>query len=376
MTDRTLNLLAVGDLIPGPDADIAFSLTESVLKQGDLVVGQLEVPHTEVEPENVALGAIPIASGNSISSLRSLVSAGFDVLTFAGNHLMDAGPAGIEETIAWLKQQGIGVLGAGMNINEARRSLIVEREGTRFGFLDYNCVGPKEAWAGPNKPGCAYVDIITHYEPIYGTPGGPPSIYTWAQTNSLREMVKDIENLRPMCDILVVSLHKGLGHTPAKLADYELQVSHAAIDAGADLILSHHAHILKGIEIYKGKTIFHGLCNFVTYVPSLAPGFSDDPDSWARKRIEIFGFEPDPEYPTYPFHPEAKYTIIAKCAIEGKSIVRTSFIPCIINKQGHPEIVSREGRGPEVFAYMEKITRRANLNANFAWTGDEVAVNS
>lgn len=58
-----------------------------------------------------------------------------------------------------------------MTINEARNPVIIERKGTRFGFLSYNCVGPRETWAASNKPGCAYVHIITHYEPAYATPG-------------------------------------------------------------------------------------------------------------------------------------------------------------------------------------------------------------
>jgi len=60
-----------------------------------------------------------------------------------------------------------------------------------------------------------------------------------------------------------VHFHKGIGLVPIKLAMYEQIVSHAAIDAGADLILAEHAHILKGIERYKDKIIFHGLASFV-----------------------------------------------------------------------------------------------------------------
>jgi poly-gamma-glutamate synthesis protein (capsule biosynthesis protein) len=187
-------------------------------------------------------------------------------------------------------------------------------------------------------------------------------------------MVDDIRQLRPLCDILVVSFHKGLGHTPVKLAEYEHQVSHAAIDAGADLIAGHHAHILKGVEVYKGKAIFHGLCNFITFLPSRAFKMGKNPQSWARRRRELFGFEPDPEYPTYPFHPEAVYTIIARCTIEDRGVSQTGYIPCVVNKQGHPEIVGHDDRGQEVFDYMEEITRGAGLDTRYEWNGDEVVV--
>jgi poly-gamma-glutamate synthesis protein (capsule biosynthesis protein) len=229
-------------------------------------------------------------------------------------------------------------------------------------------------WATHNRPGCAYVHIITHYEIDYATPGGPPTIYTWAVPKSLKAMQENIQELKQTCDVVVVSLHKGLGHTPIKLADYEQQVSYAAIDAGADLVVSHHAHILHGIETYKGKVIFHGLGNFGTYLPFLAPKEGDTKDSWASRRREIFGFEPDPEYPTYPFHPEAIYTMIAKCIIEDGGITQVSYIPAIVNKQAQPEIVTRNNRGQEVFDYVKSITEGANLNAQFQWDGEEVII--
>ncbi len=367
MSSKSMSLLAVGDIILGPNAESFFTYVAPALTKGDVLVGQLEVPYTSRHPEAVALGRDPQVLG-------ALVSAGFDVVTLAGNHIWDAGIAGIEDTTRWLRSNNIAYAGGGLNIDEARRPVVIERRGTRFGFLSYNCVGPKETWANKERPGCAYLHIITHYELDYATPGGPPAIYTWAEPETLGAMIDDIHRLRSLCDVLVVTLHKGIGHTPAKLAAYEKQVSYAAIDAGADLILGHHAHILRGIEFYKGKAIFHGLCNLVAYVPSLAPRDDQDPQSWARKRREIFGFEPDPEYPTYPFHPEAKYTIIAKCSIENNLISRVSYFPCIVNKQGKPELLKNDEKGIEVFNYMEKITREAGLNATYKWLGSEVAV--
>lgn len=364
----TLHLLAVGDMILGPNAESYFRHVAPLLNKGDVVIGQLEVPYTRRDPGAVELGRDP-------ENLHALVSSNFSAVTLAGNHIQDAGVSGIEDTIGWLDRHNIAFTGAGMNLGEARKPAIVEREGTRFGFLSYNCVGPKESWASSEKPGCAYLHIITHYELEHATPGGPPTIYTWAEPASLDGMIEDIKALRSICDILVVSLHKGLVHMPVKLADYEQEISYAAINAGADLVLGHHAHILKGIELYRGKTIFHGLCNMVAYLPSLAPRPGQDARSWARRRREIFGFEPNPEYPTYPFHPEAIYSIIAKVGIENKNISRVSYIPCIVNKEGEPEVVEKGAGGEEVFEYMEKITREAGLNAKYQWQGDEIVIN-
>ena len=360
----TINLLNVADIILASDSEPLFSDVKPVLLKGDVVVGQLEVPHTTRHQNAIDLDRAP-------EGLQPLVSTGFDLVTLAGNHLMDAGVEGIEDTTRWLRDNNIHYVGAGMNMEEARRPAIIERKGTKIGYLNYNCVGPEETWAGLDKPGCPYVKIITHYELDHGTPGGPPSVYTWAESSSLASMKADIEKLRPQCDVLVVALHKGIGHTPIKIADYEKEVSYAAIDAGADLIVGHHAHILRGIEFYKSKPIFHGLCNFVVFAPILAAN-SNDP--WAKRRREVFGFEPDPDYPTYPFHPEAIYTMIAQCTIEDGKITETSFVPLIVDKESKPIVMKRDEEGQRVFDYVEKITRGANLNANYEWADDRIIV--
>ncbi|WP_102346260.1 CapA family protein [Bacillus sp. Marseille-P3661] len=359
-----ISLLNVADIILASNSEPLFSDVKPTLLNGDVVVGQLEVPYTTRHQNAIKLDRPP-------ESLQPLVSCGFDLVTLAGNHLMDAGVEGVEDTTQWLRDHGIHYVGAGMNIKEARQSVIIDHKGTRIGYLNYNCVGPEETWAGTDKPGCAYVKIITHYELDHATPGGPPSVYTWAERSSLETMKADIQALREQCDVLVVALHKGLGHTPVKIADYEKEVSYAAVDAGADLIVGHHAHILRGIEFYKGKPIFHGLCNFVAYAPILA---ANSGDAWAKRRRELFGFEPDPDYPTYPFHPEAIYTMIAQCVIEDGKIIETSYIPLIIDKESRPLVMKNDSDGQRVFNYVEKITAEAGLNAGYAWLDDRIIV--
>ena len=145
MVEKTLTMMAVGDLVLQlPDPETYFEFTAPLLNSADVVIG-------------------------------------FDVITLAGNHLWDSGPAGVEDTISGLENLGIAFTGAGMNIREARKPALVKRNDTVFGFLSYNCVGPRESWATEKKSGCAYVKILTHYELDHATPGGPPSIYTFAE---------------------------------------------------------------------------------------------------------------------------------------------------------------------------------------------------
>ena len=71
-------------------------------------------------------------------------------------------------------------------------------------------------------------------------------------------MEGDIHQLKRQVDVVVVVFHKGMVRIPVKLAHYERQVSRAAIDAGADAVIGHHAHVLRGVEVYKGRPIYHG----------------------------------------------------------------------------------------------------------------------
>lgn len=364
-----LTMLAVGDLCLGmPDnAESYFEFVAPVLRSADIAVGQGEVTFTARGIKPMRMCCTPCDPKN----ISALAFAGFNVITLAGNHIWDTGTPGIEDTITGLKNYGIAFTGAGMNIDEARSPAVIERDGTRFGFLSYNCVGPEESWATPNKPGCAYLHVVVAYELDHPTPGIHPTIYTWAEPSSMKAMLNDIHKLRPNCDVLVVSLHKGIGHTPIKLADYEQQISYAAIDAGADLILGHHAHILKGIEQYKGKTIFHGLCNLVAFMPE-----TDRASKGSDKKLrnELWGFEYDPEYPALPFHPDSHYTIIAKCTVEDGKISRVAYIPCFVNKKLQPEILKNDKKGKQVFDYMDRITRDAGLNCRYEWEDDEVLI--
>jgi poly-gamma-glutamate synthesis protein (capsule biosynthesis protein) len=361
-----------GDLIldePNPDA--LFDLARHQLHACDVLVGHVEVPHTARGIETHF--DVP-APASDPANLAALQRAGFHVATLAGNHIADAGPNGVEDTIAELRRLGLATTGAGANLAEARRPAIVERQGLRLGFLSYNCVGPRESWAGKDRSGCAYVHVLTHYELDHASPGGPPTVYTFAVPETLEAMAADIEALRLKVDVLMVSLHKGLGHTPATIGMYERQVSKAAIDAGADVVVGHHAHILQGMEVYKDRPIFHGLGNFAIATKALNIDGNSSPErrAWAERRRKLFGFEPDPEYAAYPFHPEAKNAIIAYCEVDRGGVRTAGYRPCCVNRHSQPEVLGNDERGQAVARYVQDISARAGLNAAFEWDRDRV----
>lgn len=367
-----LTVQLVGDLIlDEPDPDALFDLSRHRLRECDVLIGHVEVPHTTRGIETHF--HVP-APASDPENLGALARAGFHVATLAGNHIADAGPNGVEDTLVELDRLGIATTGAGMNLAAARRPASIERGGVRLGVLSYNCVGPRDSWAAPNRPGCAYVHVLTHYELNYASPGGPPDVYTFAEPHTLDAMAADIETLRPQVDAVVVALHKGLGHTPATVGMYERQVARAAIDAGADIVVGHHAHILQGMEVYRNRPIFHGLGNFAIATKALNIDGNASPErrAWAERRRKLFGFEPDPEYVTYPFHPEAKNAMIACCEVDRHGVRSAGFIPCFVNKYSQPEVLGDEDRGRAVAEYLRDITARAGLTAHFEWESGRV----
>jgi poly-gamma-glutamate capsule biosynthesis protein CapA/YwtB (metallophosphatase superfamily) len=372
----TTTLLLVGDLIlDEPNPDSFFEPSLAALRSGDVVIGHVEVPHTSRGSEQSTDIPAPPADPEH---LHALARAGFHVATLAGNHIHDAGPAGIEDTAAKLESVGIAAVGAGRNLAAARKPAIVERGDRRIGVLSYNCVGPREGWATSKKSGCAYVKVLTHYELDYASPGGPPRIYTFTDPDSIEAMADDIARLREQADTVVVALHKGVGHTPAKIEQYERPVSKAAIDAGADIVVGHHAHILRGVEVYRDKPIFHGLGNFVCVTRALSQSGNDSPErlAWAKRREQLFGFKPDPAMPTYPFHPESRNTLIAHCRVDAGGRVEAGFIPCYIDGHARPEPLSRNNGGEAVVDYVRRISADAGLRTAFEWQGDVVRISA
>lgn len=366
-----LRLLFVGDLIlDEPDPDALFEPSLELLRSADVLVGQVEVPHSR--RGNVQSTDVP-ARPSDPDHLQALSRAGLHVATLAGNHIADAGRVGVEDTIGGLRALGIATTGAGLDLGEARTPAIVEAAGRSVGVLSYNCVGPRDSWARPSKAGCAYVEVLTHYELDHAGPGGPPRIFTFATPESLDALRSDVSALRQEADVVVVALHKGLGHVRARLAMYEPEVAHAAIDAGADIVVGHHAHILRGIELYRQRPIFHGLGNFATVTRALSATNEETPEaaSWARRRIELFGFTPDPAMPTYPFHPESRHTIVADCLIGPNGAVDVGFVPCWIDDEARPVPLGPKDGG-FVVDYVAAIGAEAGLPTRFEWAGDRV----
>ena len=369
---KDIVIYAVGDIAPDrEDPGSIFDQVRGILKGGDIVFCQLEANLTN---RGTPLPQARLHCRTIPETARALKKAGFDIVSFASNHCMDLGIEAFFDTIDNLKKAKLSVIGVGATIEEARKPAIVERDGTRIAFLAYNTILPEGYWADVNRPGCAPMRALTLYQQIeHDQPGTPGRIFTFPHRDDLKAMLEDINKAKTRADLVVVSMHWGIHFVPAVLADYQREIAHAAIDGGADLILGHHAHILKGIEVYAGKVIFYSLCNFALDLAA-TPEILNNP---RHKEISVLNisWQPDPEYPTYFLPPDSRKTIIAKCTVANKKIKRVSFLPTYINKKSQPEVLnSSNPRFEEVRKYIEDISKDQGLDTKYMVKGDEVII--
>jgi poly-gamma-glutamate synthesis protein (capsule biosynthesis protein) len=287
---------------------------------------------------------------------------------------MDWGQEAFFDTIEALKGERISVIGVGKNIEEARKPAILESKGSRVAFLAYNTILPMGYWADANRPGCAPMRAWTLYEQIeHDQPGTPCRIHTFPNREDLEAMSEDIKKAKTQADVVILSMHWGIHFIPAVLATYQRDMAHVAIDSGADLILGHHAHILKGIEVYKGRAIFYSLCNFAVDLPFT----KEHAESKSFKEIQKLNPDwiPDVEC-LYNFPTDSQKTVIVKCIISNGAIKSVSFLPTYINKKtSQPEILtSKDERFGEVVRYMGDTTRSQGLDTQYTVNGNEVVL--
>jgi poly-gamma-glutamate capsule biosynthesis protein CapA/YwtB (metallophosphatase superfamily) len=371
MAVNEMILYLTGDV--GPDRDdpgSMFGAVASTLKGGDIGFCQLEV---NLSTRGTPLPQARLAMRAHPAGARAIRDAGFHVVSFASNHCMDWGRDAFFDTIRALNEEKLAVIGVGSTIDEARKPAVLERKGARIAFLAYNSVLPMAYWAEETRPGCVPLRAFTFFEQIeHDQPGTPCRIHTFCHKADLAALVDDIGKARLQADMVIVSTHWGVHFIPAVIADYQKEIAHAAIDAGADLIVGHHPHILKGIEIYKGKMIFHSLGNFALELPFR---FEKGLRETARHK-EIRNLNPEWEAdPEYPMPPDTRKTVLVKCVISGTTLERVSFLPAYLNTHAEPEVLtSEDARFMEVVRYMEEITRNQGFDTQFTLDGNEVVI--
>lgn len=209
-----------------------FEKIAEFLSGADLTIANLETP---VSSRGVNVGSI-YSFRSDPKSVEGLKFAGIDIVSMANNHAWDWGMTAFGDTMTHLASRGISYIGAGYNTAEAHAGIVKDVRGTKIGFLAYTDLLPKSISATADRPGLA----------IYNE----------------TEMILDIQAMRTRADIITVSFHFGDEYQTIHNALQE-RMAHIAIDAGADLVIGHHPHVVQDIEQYKDKWIVYSLGNFV-----------------------------------------------------------------------------------------------------------------
>ena len=370
---RPYLFLATGDLGPNrPDPDSIFDGVREALSRGDLIFGQLE--------PCLASGGTPLPQARlpmrgATEGAAAIARAGFDIISFATNHCMDWGREAFFETLEVLRDNGMSVIGAGKDLAEARKPVFTRLGETRIAFLGYNSILPQDYFATSERPGCAPLRGLTVYEQIeHDQPGTPARIHSYPVEEDLEDIMADVAAAKAQADLVMVSLHWGIHFVPAVIAQYQRIAGHAIIDAGADIILGHHPHILKPIEVYKGRAIVYSMANFALEPPFL---FAEDLDLCNSPRHKgLHALNADwKRMPAKPMPPDSYKSMLLQCVIQDKQIRRVSFLPVQLDDGSDPSVPPPGSAAfGEIVQYMRDITADQGLDTRYEVDGGEVRV--
>lgn len=208
-------------------------LTE--MQQADIAMGNQEFPFsvggTKAPDKQFNFRVDPMYT-------KILTEMGIDVVGLANNHALDYGTEALNDTFTALETAGIAYVGAGADLTRAMQPCIIQAGQRSFGFLAASRVIPEVGWNVENQqPGmlCTYDSTL---------------------------LCQAIQEAKKQCDFLTVYVHWGIekSNTPE---EYQKQLAYKYIDAGADLVIGSHPHVLQGIEYYNGKPIVYSLGNYI-----------------------------------------------------------------------------------------------------------------
>lgn len=281
---ESTSVAAVGDIYlgkKGPDFETTeglrpLSSVRALLQKADFRFANLEGPLSNegrpIKKSSMFMG------GNSI---RALTEGRFNVLSLANNHVFDYGARAFCRTVQLLEQNGMSHTGAGLNIADARRPAVVEANGLKVAVLAY---------------GWSFIQCVTAGRRTYGT----------APLNR-RIILQDLRSARRQADVIIISMHWGYERELYPLPSQRC-LAHKLIDAGADLIIGHHPHVLQGIERYGRGAIAYSLGNFCF----ADPGYFE---AWGGRD---------------------RYSAILKCSFSPRGLEGVEIIPTVANESFQP----------------------------------------
>ena len=327
----SIRLLSIGDIAP-LETTIGYEQeTQEVLNylhSANFVIANLELPlthNTTKMDKAITLRARPEVA-------PAIYNSGIDLVTIANNHALDFGVIGLQETEETLHRSGISFVGSGKTLEDAMQPFRISIGDVRIAVLGLACTLPPGFAASNDRPGIAPIRVRSHFYIDSMTLDEQPGVSPWIETEAIEEDVQRASNAirtaKAQSDIVIIQIHWGVPqgwsasfHGP--LALYQRPLAHALIDAGADVIVGHHAHVIHPIEYYNNGLIAYSIGNFLFH--SFSGG----------GRVALTN-----SYPPYDLtnlhRGEALEAIILELNIAQDKKITTRCRPIILNNRGEP----------------------------------------
>ena len=350
-SDGKLTLMAVGDIhIKRPDPLSIFGDTAEVLARADVLLGNQEGPVSDRgEPLLAKRSVGSVCLRAPVGSIAAEAEIGFSAMTLANNHTMDYGPEALLQTRDLLHAHGIATAGAGADAKEAHTPAIIECNGVRIAMLGYTSVFPVSGFAaGDGQPGVATVRVSTSYQAppsVPYQPGTPAVTLTVPQGDDMRQMADDIAGAADDADLVVVQFHWGVAGYAHPIG-YMKEMARFAVDAGADLILGNHAHVLQGLEVYRDALICYCLNHFA--------------------------FETNPGRTVAANWPTGDESLILQSEIRDKAFVRHSLGLAVLDEENNNLKMADAERRASITQTLEELSE--DFGTVFRIEGDQVVV--
>lgn len=350
----------VGDvLIDCSQPEEAFRHVKPVLDDGDIRFANCEGAYSCVEhsPPLSRFGLVA-----DPENVKALSYAGVDVMSCANNLITQSGNGVMLETLEHLRDNRIATVGAGVNLEEATRPAYVAARGLKVATVAYTSVFNDNHEATKNYAGVAPMRAWDLRRAGRGwRPGQIESVGSHSHHDDVAMLKMRISEARKNADIVLASFHWGDTSRPGVVTAHEKQTARQAIDFGADVVIGHHQHSIRGCEWYNGRPIFYGLGHFTFHVNTRSENFAALRSEYGMREFDDdstdyhYGIAPRRGWPLLPFPPEMRMTMIGLAEIGGDGNVdAVGALPCVINRDGQVEPLSVDHpEGQKVLSYME-----------------------
>ncbi len=331
-----------------------LAAVRAVLGGVDIAFGNLETPVSE--------RGTPVDKWINMrmppALLPDVVDLGFDIVTLANNHMWDFGEVAFFDTLRHLDEHALPYVGAGADLDEAWAAEIVSLGDIRVAFLGASStLGPGSA-AAEGRPGVAPIQVSEsyHLDPPASLeqPGSAPYVFTRAWREDLERAIAAIKEARAQADFVALALHWGVPpfwrpRFQDGLADYQIEVGYALIEAGADVIVGHHPHSLQEVEIHCGKPIFYSLGNFLFH-HNTGP-VSETPVS----RHAPYSVSVDRR------NREWSETVIVLAEFNGAGEARFTLQPALLDSDGNPQLLAGDD-GRAVIERLDEMSPNVEIH--------------